>query len=168
MADCALKNQLTEAMKDAMRAKDKARLGTIRLALAEVKKVEVDERIEPDDARVLSLLEKMIKQRKESIRQYEAAGRTDLADTEQAEIEVLQTFMPAALSEQEVDAIITQALADTDAKTMQDMGISPLVFESEVTPDVPGDPMQHAARVRSPTVWRSVVPIALVHLAELS
>ncbi|HBX37118.1 MAG TPA: glutamyl-tRNA amidotransferase [Pseudohongiella sp.] len=122
MADCALKNQLTEAMKDAMRAKDKARLGTIRLALAEVKKVEVDERIEPDDARVLSLLEKMIKQRKESIRQYEAAGRTDLADTEQAEIEVLQTFMPAALSEQEVDAIITQALADTDAKTMQDMG----------------------------------------------
>jgi len=122
MADCALKNQLTEAMKDAMRAKDKARLGTIRLALAEVKKVEVDERIEPDDARVLSLLEKMIKQRKESIRQYEAAGRTDLADTEQAEIEVLQTFMPAALSEQEVDAIITQAMADTDAKTMQDMG----------------------------------------------
>ncbi|HBN15097.1 MAG: glutamyl-tRNA amidotransferase [Gammaproteobacteria bacterium] len=122
MADCALKNQLTEAMKDAMRAKDKARLGTIRLALAEVKKVEVDERIEPDDARVLSLLEKMIKQRKESIRQYEAAGRTDLADTEHAEIEVLQTFMPAALSEQEVDAIITQALADTDAKTMQDMG----------------------------------------------
>jgi uncharacterized protein len=122
MADCALKNQLTEAMKDAMRAKDKARLGTIRLALAEVKKVEVDERIEPDDARVLSLLEKMIKQRKESIRQYEAAGRTDLADTEQAEIEVLQTFMPAALSEQEVDAIITKAMADTDAKTMQDMG----------------------------------------------
>ncbi|MDH7943865.1 GatB/YqeY domain-containing protein [Pseudohongiella sp. SYSU M77423] len=122
MADCALKNQLTEAMKDAMRAKDKARLGTIRLALAEVKKVEVDERIEPDDARVLSLLEKMIKQRKESIRQYEAAGRTDLADTEQAEIDVLQTFMPAALSEQEVDAIITQAMADTDAKTMQDMG----------------------------------------------
>jgi len=122
MADCALKNQLTEAMKDAMRAKDKARLGTIRLALAEVKKVEVDERIEPDDARVLSLLEKMIKQRKESIRQYEAAGRTDLANTEQAEIDVLQTFMPAALSEQEVDAIITQAMADTDAKTMQDMG----------------------------------------------
>ncbi|WP_237132189.1 GatB/YqeY domain-containing protein [Pseudohongiella sp. O18] len=122
MADCALKNQLTEAMKDAMRAKDKARLGTIRLALAEVKKVEVDERIEPDDARVLSLLEKMIKQRKESIRQYEAAGRTDLADTEQAEIDVLQTFMPAALSKQEVDAIITQAMADTDAKTMQDMG----------------------------------------------
>ena len=122
MADCALKNQLTEAMKDAMRAKDKARLGTIRLALAEVKKVEVDERIEPDDARVLSLLEKMIMQRKESILQYEAAGRTDLANTEQAEIDVLQTFMPAALSEQEVDAIITQAMADTDAKTMQDMG----------------------------------------------
>lgn len=122
MADSALKNQLTEAMKDAMRAKDKARLGTVRMALAEIKRIEVDERIEPDDARVLSLLEKMIKQRKESLRQYEDAGRTDLADIEQAEIAVLQEFMPAALSDQELDAIITQALSDTDAKGMQDMG----------------------------------------------
>ncbi|ALO47377.1 GatB/YqeY domain-containing protein [Pseudohongiella spirulinae] len=122
MADSALKNQLTEAMKDAMRAKDKARLGTVRMALAEIKRIEVDERIEPDDSRVLSLLEKMIKQRKESLRQYEEAGRTDLADIEQAEIAVLQEFMPAALSEQELDAIITQALSDTDAKGMQDMG----------------------------------------------
>lgn len=122
MADSALKNQLTEAMKDAMRAKDKARLGTVRMALAEIKKVEVDERIEPDDTRVLSLLEKMIKQRKESLRQYEEAGRNDLADIEQAEIAVLQEFMPTALSEQEIDAIITQALTDTDAKGMQDMG----------------------------------------------
>jgi hypothetical protein len=80
MADSALKLQLTEAMKDAMRAKDKARLGTVRLALAEVKRIEVDERIEPDDARVLSILEKMIRQRRESIRQYESAGRNDLAD----------------------------------------------------------------------------------------
>lgn len=122
MADSALKNQLTEAMKDAMRAKDKARLGTVRMALAEIKRIEVDERIEPDDARVLSLLEKMIKQRKESLRQYEEAGRADLADIEQAEIAVLQEFMPAALSDQELDAIITQALSDTDAKGMQDMG----------------------------------------------
>jgi uncharacterized protein len=122
MADSALKNQLTEAMKDAMRAKDKARLGTVRMALAEIKRIEVDERIEPDDARVLSLLEKMIKQRKESLRQYEDAGRTDLADIEQTEIAVLQEFMPAALSDQELDAIITQALSDTDAKGMQDMG----------------------------------------------
>lgn len=122
MADSALKLQLTEAMKDAMRAKDKVRLGTVRLALSEVKRVEVDERIEPDDARVLNILEKMIKQRRESIRQYESAGRDDLAATEYAEIEVLQTFMPAALSEAEIDAIVTQALADTGATSVQDMG----------------------------------------------
>lgn len=122
MPDCAIKLQLTEAMKDAMRAKDKARLGAIRLALAEVKKVEVDERIEPDDTRVLSLLEKMIKQRRESIRQYEDAQRGDLAAIEQAEILVLQEFMPAALSEQELDAIVTRAIADSGAAGPQDMG----------------------------------------------
>ena len=102
MADSALKLQLTEAMKDAMRAKDKARLGTVRLALSEVKRIEVDERIEPDDARVLNILEKMIKQRRESIRQYESASRKDLADIEQAEIDVLQTFMPQPLSDAEI------------------------------------------------------------------
>lgn len=122
MADSAIKLQLTEAMKDAMRAKDKARLGTLRLALAEIKKVEVDERIEPDDTRVLSMLEKMIKQRRESIRQYEDAQRNDLASIEQAEILVLQEFMPAALSEQELDAIVTRAIADAGAAGPQDMG----------------------------------------------
>ena len=122
MADSAIKLKLTEAMKDAMRAKDKARLGAIRLALAEVKKVEVDERIEPDDTRVLSLLEKMIKQRRESIRQYEDAKRSDLADIEKAEIVVLQVFMPAALGEQEIDAIITQAIIDSGAVNPQEMG----------------------------------------------
>lgn len=122
MADSAIKLKLTEAMKDAMRAKDKARLGAIRLALSEVKKIEVDERIEPDDTRVLSLLEKMIKQRRESIRQYEDAKRDDLADIEKAEIVVLQAFMPAALSEQEVDAIITQAISDSGAVNPQEMG----------------------------------------------
>lgn len=122
MADSPLKLQLTEAMKDAMRAKDKTRLGTLRMALAEVKRVEVDERIDPDDTRVLAIIEKMIKQRRESIRQYEGAGRNDLADTEHAEIAVLQEFMPAALSEQEIDAIITQALTDTGATGAQDMG----------------------------------------------
>jgi uncharacterized protein YqeY len=122
MADSAIKLKLTEAMKDAMRAKDKARLGAIRLALAEVKKVEVDERIEPDDTRVLSLLEKMIKQRRESIRQYEDAKRSDLADIEKAEIVVLQEFMPAALGEQEIDAIITQAISDSGAVNPQEMG----------------------------------------------
>jgi uncharacterized protein len=122
MADSAIKLKLTEAMKDAMRARDKARLGAIRLALAEVKKVEVDERIEPDDTRVLSLLEKMIKQRRESIRQYEDAKRSDLADIEKAEIVVLQEFMPAALGEQEIDAIITQAISDCGAVNPQEMG----------------------------------------------
>jgi len=132
MADSAIKLKLTEAMKDAMRAKDKARLGAIRLALAEVKKVEVDERIEPDDTRVLALLEKMIKQRRESIRQYEDAQRSDLADIEKAEILVLQDFMPAALSEQDVDAIINQAIIDSGAVNPQEMGkvialVKPLV-----------------------------------------
>jgi uncharacterized protein len=122
MADSAIKLKLTEAMKDAMRAKDKARLGAIRLALAEVKKVEVDERIEPDDTRVLSLLEKMIKQRRESIRQYEDAKRSDLADIEKAEIVVLQEFMPAALGDQEIDAIILQAISDSGAVNPQEMG----------------------------------------------
>ncbi|MDP2379017.1 MAG: GatB/YqeY domain-containing protein, partial [Pseudohongiella sp.] len=122
MADSPIKLKLTDAMKDAMRAKDKARLGAIRLALAEVKKVEVDERIEPDDTRVLSLLEKMIKQRRESIRQYEDAQRHDLADIEKAEILVLQDFMPAALSQQEIDAIISQAIIDSGAANPQEMG----------------------------------------------
>ena len=122
MADSAIKLKLTEAMKDAMRVKDKARLGAIRLALAEVKKVEVDERIEPDDTRVLSLLEKMIKQRRESIRQYEDAKRSDLADIEKAEIVVLQEFMPAALGDQEIDAIILQAISDSGAVNPQEMG----------------------------------------------
>jgi len=132
MADSAIKLKLTEAMKDAMRARDKARLGAIRLALAEVKKVEVDERIEPDDTRVLSLLEKMIKQRRESIRQYEDAKRSDLADIEKAEIVVLQEFMPAALGELEIDAIILQAISDSCAVSPQEMGkvialVKPLV-----------------------------------------
>src|SRR5690554_1473564 len=122
MAESTLKRQLTDAMKDAMRLKDKQRLGTVRLALAEIKRVEVDERIDPDYARVLAILDKMIKQRRESIRQYEAASRADLAAVEQAEIDVLQTFMPAALSDDEIDTIISQALADTGATGIQDMG----------------------------------------------
>ncbi|MDO8907768.1 MAG: GatB/YqeY domain-containing protein [Pseudohongiella sp.] len=122
MADSPIKLQLTEAMKDAMRAKDKTRLGAVRMALAEIKKVEVDERIEPDDTRVLSLLEKMIKQRRESIRQFEDAQRTDLVDIEKAEILVIQEFMPAALSAEELDAIIKKAMTDSGAAGPQDMG----------------------------------------------
>lgn len=122
MADSALKQKITEAMKDAMRAKDKARLGTIRLALAEIKKIEVDERIEPDDVRVTAVLDKMIKQRRESVKQYEAGARQDLADVETAEIAVLQEFMPQALSAEEVSAIIGQAMRESAAASVQDMG----------------------------------------------
>lgn len=122
MPDSALKQQITDAMKDAMRAKDKLRLGTIRLALAEIKKIEVDERIDPDDARITAVLEKMIKQRRESVKQYESGGRADLAAQEVAEIDILQDFMPQALSEAEVSAILDAAIADTGASGMADMG----------------------------------------------
>lgn len=122
MSESALKQQLSNAMKDAMRAKDKARLGTVRLALSEIKKIEVDERIDPDDTRIIAVLEKMIKQRRESIKQYEAGDRQDLADIESAEIEVLQEFMPKPLSDAEVNAIIAKAMQDTGASNVSDMG----------------------------------------------
>jgi uncharacterized protein YqeY len=122
MAESALKQELTEAMKAAMRAKDKERLGTIRLALSEIKKVEVDERIDPDDARVTGILDKMVKQRRESIKQYVDGGRQELADQEQAEIDVLQSFLPQPLSEAELAAIIKAALEQSGASSMQDMG----------------------------------------------
>lgn len=122
MPDSALKQQLTNAMKDAMRAKDKLRLGTVRLALSEIKRIEVDERIEPDDTRVTAVLEKMIKQRRESVKQYEAGNRQDLADQETAEIAIIQDFMPQPLSADEVTAIITSAMQDTGASGMADMG----------------------------------------------
>jgi len=122
MADSALKQELTNAMKDAMRAKDKFRLGTIRLALSEVKKIEVDERIELDDARITAIIDKMMKQRRESIKQYEAGDRSDLAEIESAEIVILQDFMPQALTEAEVLSIVEKAIADTKAESIKDMG----------------------------------------------
>ena len=122
MPDSSLKQQINEAMKDAMRARDKARLGTIRLALAEIKRVEVDERIDPDNARVTSILDKMVKQRSESIKQFESAGRDELVAQEKSEIDVLQEFLPQALNEEELDAIISAALSNTGAQGMQDMG----------------------------------------------
>lgn len=117
-----LKQTITEAMKDAMRAKAKARLGTIRLILAELKRIEVDERIELDDARVLAVLDKMNKQRRDSIQQFEAANRDDLAAVEREEMEVIATFLPAALSEDEINALVDQAISQTGASGMQDMG----------------------------------------------
>jgi len=118
----SLKDSLTEAMKEAMRAKDKKRLGVIRLALAAFKQIEVDERIELDEARSLATLDKMVKQRRDSISQFEAADRNDLADIEKYEITVLQEFLPQALSSEEINAIISSALADTGAQSMGDMG----------------------------------------------
>jgi uncharacterized protein YqeY len=122
MSESPLKQEITAAMKDAMRSKDKERLGTIRLALSEIKRIEVDERIDPDDTRILGILDKMVKQRRESIKQFEAGKRQELADLEQAEILVLQDFMPKALTDEEIEGILSAALADSGAKTMQDMG----------------------------------------------
>lgn len=118
----ALKNQISEAVKDAMRAKDKARLGVLRMLMSEFKRVEVDERIELDDTRVLAILDKQLKQRKDSAKQYEDAGRQDLADQENFEITVIQDFMPAALSSDEITAILKSAIAETSAESMKDMG----------------------------------------------
>lgn len=113
---------LKDAQKNAMRNKDKLALGTIRMALAAVKQREVDERIELNDTDVLQILTKMVKQRQESITQFVKGNRQDLADKEQAEIEVIQTFLPQALSEDEVMSIVEQAITDTGAASMQDMG----------------------------------------------
>ena len=122
MPQTHLKQRITEAMKAAMRARDKARLGTVRLALAEIKKVEIDERIDLDDSRITSILDKMVKQRRDSIKQFETAGRTDLVAQEQLEINVIKEFLPEALSEEELDTIIKDALIKSGASSMQDMG----------------------------------------------
>lgn len=118
----SLKQQLNDDMKAAMRGGDKHKLGVIRLINAGVKQREVDERIELDDAQVLSVLEKMLKQRRDSVSQFDAAGRTDLADVERAEMAVIETYLPAKLSDAEVDALIDAAIADTGASSAKDMG----------------------------------------------
>ncbi|TQV74864.1 GatB/YqeY domain-containing protein [Aliikangiella marina] len=118
----ALITQIKDGMKEAMRAKQKVRLATIRMLLAQIKQVEVDERKELTDTDVLAILDKMIKQRRDSISQFESAGRQELADNEKAEIEALQEFMPQALSEAEIAAMITSAIAESGAETMRDMG----------------------------------------------
>ncbi|UTW49100.1 GatB/YqeY domain-containing protein [Bacterioplanoides sp. SCSIO 12839] len=111
-----------DAVKDAMRAKDKPRLGALRLITAEFKKVEVDERIEVDDARALTILDKMTKQRRDSIAQYKEAGRDELAEGEQYEIDVISEFLPEALSEEELAKLVADAVAQSGAAGMQDMG----------------------------------------------
>lgn len=122
MADSALKQQLTDDMKTAMRAKDKPRLGVIRLALAAIKQREVDERIELNETQVLAVMDKMVKQRRDSFTQFTDAGRQDLADQEKFELDVLQDYLPAALSEAEIDALITAAIESTGAASMKEMG----------------------------------------------
>lgn len=117
-----LKDQITEDMKSAMRAKETARLGTIRLLFAVIKQREVDDRIVLDDAAVISTIEKMIKQRKDSISQFEKAGRDDLVAVESAEMVILQAYMPAQMSEAEVQAAVAAAVAATGAAGPQDMG----------------------------------------------
>lgn len=118
----SLKDQITEDMKNAMRAKDAERLGTIRLLTAAMKQKEVDERVELTDTMVLAIIEKMIKQRKDSISQFEAGGRQDLADKEKAELVVLAAYMPAALSDAEIAAEVAAAVAQVNPTGPQDMG----------------------------------------------
>ena len=127
-----LKLQITEDMKTAMRAKDSVRLGAIRLLLSAIKQREVDERIELTDADVISVIEKMLKQRRDSITAFELAKRDDLADIEKFEVTVLQTYMPKQMSDAEISAIVDQVIADSGAQGAKDMGkvvglVKPLV-----------------------------------------
>ena len=117
-----LKDRITEDMKAAMRAREPARLGAIRLLLAAIKQKEVDERTELDDAAIVTVIDKMLKQRRDSISQYESAGRQDLADAEKFEASLLSDYMPAGLSSAEVDTAVNAAIAETDAIGPGDMG----------------------------------------------
>jgi hypothetical protein len=122
MSDQSLAQSIRADMKSAMKARDKERLSTIRLILAEFKRIEVDERIEVDDARALAVLDKMVKQRRDSAEQFTSAGRDELAATENAEIAVIQQYLPAQLSEEELIAMVDAAIAASDATGMQAMG----------------------------------------------
>lgn len=122
MADSSLKARLTEAMKSAMRAQAKERLSAIRMILADIKRIEVDERIEVDDARALLVLDKIAKQRRDSISQFRAAGRDDLADKEAAELTVVEEFLPQPMTDAEIAALIDQSIAATGASGPADMG----------------------------------------------
>jgi uncharacterized protein YqeY len=117
-----LKTQLQTDMKSSMKSGDKSRLGVIRLMLAAIKQIEVDERIELDDARITAVLDKMAKQRRESIAQFDKAGRDDLTAIEQAELEIIQQYLPEALSESEINELVEQTIAATGAASIKDMG----------------------------------------------
>ncbi len=127
----SLKDRITEDMKNAMRAKDSERLGTIRMITSAIKQREVDERITLDDAQVLSVVEKMIKTRKESIAQFQTGGREDLVAKEQKEIDLLQAYMPAQLSEAELDALIAESIAESGATSIKEMGKAMALIKSK-------------------------------------
>lgn len=117
-----LKSRIKDDMKAAMRAKDKDRLKIVRMILAAIKQIEVDERIELDDKRIIVVLDKMLKQRRESIKQFNDAGRTDLSEIEEAEVLVVQDFLPKALADDEIEAMVVKAVADSGAESIKDMG----------------------------------------------
>ncbi|MCH7305578.1 GatB/YqeY domain-containing protein [Acinetobacter sp. NIPH 1869] len=141
-----LKNQITDVLKNSMRAKDMATVTVIRGVQAAIKQIEVDERIELDDAQVLAVIEKQIKQRKESIKAFSGAGRDDLASKEQAEVEVISQFLPAAMTEEELDSIIEQTIAAQEATSMKDMG----KVMNSLRPIIAGraDPAQVSAKIK--------------------
>ncbi|MDA8225594.1 MAG: GatB/YqeY domain-containing protein [Betaproteobacteria bacterium] len=143
----SLRDRITEDMKSAMRAKESARLGALRLLLAALKQREVDERIVLDDAQVVAIIDKMLKQRRDSISQFEAAGREDLVAAERFEAEVLQSYMPAAAGEEEIDAVIAQAMQASGAAGVKDMG----KVMAEVRPKLAGraDMAQVSARIKA-------------------
>lgn len=143
----SLKATIVEDMKSAMRAKETARLGAIRLLLAAIKQIEVDERIELDDAQIVAIIDKMLKQRRDSISQFEAAGRQELADIEHFEMGVLQKYMPEAADDAEVDSVIATAIAETAAVGIKDMG----KVMAAVKPKLAGraDMAQVSSRIKS-------------------
>ena len=143
----SLKQQINDQVKQAMKGGDKARLKVLRMLTAAIKQKEIDERIELDDAEVLAVIDKQVKQRRESIEQYTAGGRPELAEAEQAEIDILSDFLPEQLSEEELEAMIVAAIAATGAESMADMG----KVMGELKPRVQGraDMKQVSAAVRS-------------------
>ena len=142
-----LKNQITEVLKATMRAKEMSKLTVIRGLQAAIKQIEIDERIELDDTQVLAVIEKQIKQRKESVKAFEGAGRDDLASKEQAELEILSQFLPEAMTEEALDSIIAQAITAQEATSMKDMG----KVMNSLRPLIAGraDPSQVSAKIKA-------------------
>lgn len=132
MSQPTLKDRINDALKTAMRAKEKERVAVLRLVMSEFKRIEVDERIDVDDARALALLDKMVKQRRDSEQQYLAAGRSELAAQEAYEISEIQAWLPAALSAAELETIVTQAIADAGVTEMRDMGKAMALIKPQV------------------------------------